>query len=97
MSRAAPPRDEARSDFARWIEGERRLSPHTIAAYRRDLEKFAAFCQRHRVKLPRVDRSLVVDFLGSLYQQGLDSRSVARALVALRTFFRFLRQDKCIR
>ncbi|MFQ5696200.1 MAG: site-specific tyrosine recombinase XerD, partial [Terriglobia bacterium] len=38
-----------------------------------------------------------VDFLGRLYQQGLDSRSVARTLVAVRNFFRFLRQEETIR
>src|SRR5207245_9816925 len=39
--------------------------------------------------LQSLDRVHIVDFLGDLYRQGLDSRTVARHLVSLRNLFRF--------
>lgn len=82
--------------YLNYIRVERGLAANTVAAYRRDLEKFAAFCRERKLAPTRVERRQVADFLGRLYQQGLDSRSVARTLVAVRNFFRFLRQENVI-
>ncbi len=65
------------------------LAENTIHAYRRDLAKFGAFCAERGRATKTITRSDVVDFLGSLYRRGLDSRSVARHLVTIRHFFRF--------
>ena len=83
--------------FLNYAQVERGLAANTIAAYRRDLQKFAAFCQPRRLVPSGVERKHVVEFLGRLYQQGLDSRSVARQLVTLRNFFRFLAQENVVR
>lgn len=83
--------------FLNYVRVERGLAANSVAAYRRDLEKFARFCEERRLGLERVGRQQVADFLGRLYQQGLDSRSVARALVAVRNFFRFLRQEEILK
>ncbi len=83
--------------FINYVQVERGLAPNSVAAYRRDLQKFAAFCQQRRLKPAAVERQHIVDFLGRLYQQGLDSRSVARQLVTLRNFFRFLLQEGAVR
>jgi len=83
--------------FLNYAQVERGLAANTIAAYRRDLQKFAVFCEPRRLAASGVERKHVVDFLGKLYQQGLDSRSVARQLVTLRNFFRFLAQENVVR
>jgi integrase/recombinase XerD len=83
--------------YLNYVRVERGLAANTVAAYGRDLEKFSRFCRVRNLALARVGRQQVVDFLGSLYQQGLDSRSVARHLVTLRNLFRFLRQEGAIR
>ncbi|HXW61656.1 MAG TPA: site-specific tyrosine recombinase XerD [Candidatus Acidoferrales bacterium] len=75
--------------FLNAVRVEKGLADNTIKAYRRDLEKFVAFCQQRRLSTERVERSDIVDFLGTLYRKGLDSRSVARHLVTIRNFFRF--------
>jgi integrase/recombinase XerD len=73
------------------------LSQNTIDAYRRDLEKFYEFAtERGLEKAPHVKRADVVDFLASLYLRKLDARSVARHLVSLRQFFRFLLSEELI-
>jgi integrase/recombinase XerD len=76
--------------FLNCLRVEKGLSDNTIQAYRRDMTKFAAFAGLRRLATARsVRRGDIVDFLGALYKQGLDSRSVARHLVTVRHFFRF--------
>jgi integrase/recombinase XerD len=75
--------------FLTCLRVEKGLSDNTIQAYRRDIEKFAEFVTKRGLETKEVRRGDVVDFLGSLYRKGLDSRSVARHLVTIRHFFRF--------
>jgi integrase/recombinase XerD len=75
--------------FLSYSKVEKGLSANTIAAYRRDLEKFSSYATKRGADLPAIGRDLIVDFLADLYRQGLDSRSVARHLVSLRNVFRF--------
>jgi integrase/recombinase XerC len=85
-------------DFLRHLEGVRQLSPHTVAAYRRDLAEFVAFLQARGGDMPpdwaAVDRLAVRGYLGVLARKGLARRSIARKLSALRSFFRFLHRDE---
>ncbi|MDP3909824.1 MAG: tyrosine recombinase XerC [Gemmatimonadales bacterium] len=79
--------------FHDFLAKERNDSPHTVKAYGRDLREFAAFCDRYYGgpwTWGGVDRLAVRGFLGAQQQRGLAKRSSARALSALRTFFRFL-------
>ena len=79
--------------FVAFLSKERNDSPHTVKAYARDVGEFAAFCQRFYGgpwTWGGVDRLAVRGFLGHLQQRGLAKRSIARALSALRTFYRFL-------
>jgi len=75
--------------FLNCLRVEKGLSDNTIQAYRRDIQKFAVFATGRSLGVKNIQRSDVVDFLGSLYRKGLDSRSVARHLVTIRNFFRF--------
>lgn len=68
---------------------EKGLAANTVAAYGRDLSKFAKWAAKQGKKLPDLTRDDVVDFLGSLYREKLDSRTVSRYLVTLRNFFRY--------
>lgn len=88
-------RDEAVADFLRYVRTERRLSPHTEAAYARDLREFGEFLGAH---LPTagwdwadIDRLDIRAWLGELEQRRRRKRStVARKLSAVRAFFAFL-------
>lgn len=75
--------------FLNCLRVEKGLSPNTIEAYGRDIRKFAAFANKRNLSTRDVTRSDIVDFLASLYERHLDSRSVARHLVTIRNFFRF--------
>src|SRR2546427_3018226 len=79
--------------FVEFLEKERNDSPHTVKAYGRDLADFVAFCGRYyggRWSWAGVDRQAIRAWLGAQQQRGLAKRSAARALSALRTFYRFL-------
>jgi integrase/recombinase XerC len=81
------------AEFVTFLEKERNDSPHTVKAYERDLGAFAAFCQDYYGgpwSWAGVDRLAVRGFLAAEQRRGLAKRSVARALSALRTFYRFL-------
>ncbi len=65
---------------------ERGLSQNTLDAYRRDLASFAAF----RPGLAEATRADIFSYLSSLYGSGVKPRSIARALSALRGFYRYL-------
>src|SRR2546426_8964278 len=81
------------AEFVTFLAKERNDSPHTVRAYARDVAEFAAFCGRFYGgpwSWAGVDRLAIRGFLGALEQRGLARASVARALSALRTFYRFL-------
>lgn len=79
-------------EFLLHIEKERQLSPHTVKAYRRDLEAFAGFCDRQygSWRWETVDRLGLRGFLGELQRRGQARRSTARALSAVRSLYHYL-------
>jgi integrase/recombinase XerC len=79
--------------FLEHLEKERQVSGNTLKAYRRDLESFCQFLDRHTGgdwDFGRVDRLGIRGFLGEMQRRGLSKRSMARALSAVRSLYRFL-------
>ncbi len=79
--------------FLRVLEGERSASPHTLAAYGRDLRQFFAFLQSEQLTswagvTPHLGRRYLAT-MGRRYAR----RTIARKLSALRSFFRFLYRE----
>ena len=83
--------------YIRHLETERRLSPHTLAAYRRDLQSLIGFARRNALLLEEMDSHGVRRFAAECHRRGLSPRSVARRLSAVRCFFAFLLRSKVIR
>ena len=77
-------------EFLAHLAVERNLSPRTVEAYRRDLLQFDAWLCSRGVALDAVERATLRSYLGTRRDNGLSARSSARALSALRGFFRFL-------
>jgi integrase/recombinase XerC len=76
---------EAFLDYLRTV---RRLSPHTVSAYRRDLGDFASFCDDIGLgDSAQVEESHVRQWLGRSRHRGLAPSSLQRRLSALRAFF----------
>ena len=76
--------------FLEAMSAERGASLNTIAAYRRDLDHYAAFLERQGSDVVRADSPAIRAYLGSLVRAGLKPPTSARRLSALRQFYRFL-------
>ncbi|MGH7094433.1 MAG: tyrosine recombinase XerC [Stellaceae bacterium] len=82
--------------WAAWLAGERRASPHTVAAYGRDLAGFLDFLAGHIGECPSlalIARLAPTDFRAYLAHRtgdGIERTSLARALSVIRGFIRFL-------
>jgi integrase/recombinase XerC len=81
---------KAVGNFLRHLR-ERNCSPHTIKAYSRDLTLFAAYVGSRGWK--QIDHIAVRGFLSQLYENGLSKTSVARALAAVRSLYRWLARE----
>ena len=79
------------------LRRERQLSPHSLAAYRRDLDKLLALTGEAGLRhWEQLDGRTLRRLLASLHQQGLAPRSLARWLSAVRGLYRFLiREGHC--
>ncbi len=77
---------------------ERGLSDNTISAYVRDLRSFTEDLEEQGITDPkRVKRSHILDHLEDIQaRRGLEPASVARRLVAVKVFFRFLLQERFV-
>jgi len=83
--------------FRHYIQSERGMAVNTLLAYGRDLDRFALWVTRG--ELSDYLRPSLKDFglyLGFLREENLSPRSVARHLVALKMFYRFLRLEERI-
>jgi integrase/recombinase XerC len=82
--------EKAVAKFIRALQ-ERNASPHTIKAYTTDLAQFAEYVGPQG--WGDIDHVLIRGYLSSLYERGLSKTSVARALAALRSLYRWLAQE----
>jgi site-specific recombinase XerC len=80
--------------FQQHLAGERRLSPLTVSAYRRELDAFAHWCAQQQIDdCARIDGQHVRMFAARSHAGGLQASSVQRRLSALRTFFGYLLRE----
>lgn len=77
------------------LSNQRRLSPHTLAAYRRDLDKLLASIGEQT--LAEVQAHQIRRAVAQLHAQGLGGRSLARLLSAWRGFFAWLGERGLVR
>jgi integrase/recombinase XerC len=81
------------SAYLRVLANERGASVHTLRAYERDLAGFASYVVKHHGagQAPdRIEHTHIRAYLGTLYDRRLSKASVARALAAIRSWFKWL-------
>ena len=78
-------------DFLNHLKVERGFSPNTLSGYSHDLNRFAQFVEKNRGKsISEVSPGDVTSHLVEMRKGSLNERSIARALAALRSFFKYL-------
>jgi len=77
--------------FVDYIQGECRLAENTVAAYRRDLKRFQQWLAKRSVRSLSIRE--LSDFVGHLHNHNLSPASIARNIVAVRMFFRYLQLE----
>lgn len=80
--------------FRLYLSAERRCSPHTVAAYTRDLQALVSYCDRTGLeRWGSIDSGHLRFFAARLHGAGLAPRSIQRRLSAVRSFYEFLQRE----
>lgn len=90
--------EELIREFMDFISVERGLSKNTLESYGRDLAKYTAYLGKEGINdLNKVKRPQIQDFLMSLKDNKLNSSSIARNLVAIKVFHRYLTSQRLLK
>jgi integrase/recombinase XerC len=82
--------------FLAMIANERGASEHTVRAYAREVRSFAAHLRQTlgaEAQIAAVEHLHIRAYLGVLYDRGLTKASAARALAAIRSWFKWLAKE----
>ena len=83
-------------EFLLMLENERNASAHTVRAYRREVMDFVEYLGEKlgaKAKIGAVEHLHIRAYLGALYERGLGKASAARALAAVRSWFRWMAKE----
>jgi integrase/recombinase XerC len=81
------------AEYLRVLAGERGSSAHTLRAYARELNGFADYIAQSfgaELAVARIEHTHIRAYLSTLYDRGLTKASAARALAAIRSWFKWL-------
>lgn len=87
---------EACEAFLSFAEHTRKLSPHTIKAYRRDLRKFLEIIGV-KFGVDKVDRRTINEFVNASFASGLSQASVKRQLACVKSMFKWLESQDLVK
>ena len=97
--RGPPPRRPMRKaidEFLAHLRHERNASPHTVAAYGRDLGQLLAYLEETRADWKTADNVVLRGFLARLYEGRRKKTSIGRKLAAIRSFYDYAVRRKWI-
>ncbi len=82
-------------DFIKFIKFEKGLSENTVLAYKSDIKLFENFLKEN--KLNDVDEEVITDLIFQLKNKKYSNLSIARILVSIRNYYKFLLKEKMIK
>jgi integrase/recombinase XerC len=88
--------EELAEAFLAMLANERGASQHTVRAYAREVRSFAAYLGETMGKsahVGKVEHLHIRAYMGVLYERGLTKASAARALAAVRSWFKWLAKE----
>ncbi|MBP1659715.1 MAG: tyrosine recombinase XerC [Candidatus Aminicenantes bacterium] len=84
------------AEFLAFLRHEKNASPHTLAAYERDLRQVAAYLKECEVRWDKASNVVLRGFLAELHEQKRKKTTIGRKLAALRSFYDFELRKKRI-
>ena len=76
--------------FLNYMLIERNFSANTRESYSNDLKRYLIFMQHRSRRLEMITKEHIEEFMGELYDIGLEASSIARNISAIRSFHKFL-------
>jgi len=84
--------DKEIAEFLAYLRHEKNASPHTVAAYGRDLREVAAYLKDRGVRWDKAGNVVLRGYLAELHEKKRKKTTIGRKLAALRSFY-----DFCVR
>jgi integrase/recombinase XerC len=82
--------------FIRYLQFEKRFSPNTVIAYKKDLYQFSEFINSIEPDLLSISHQQVRTWIVSLMDNGIEPKSINRKVSSLRSFYKFLQREGLI-
>ena len=82
--------------FLNHLRVERGLSTNTVTSYRRDLEALINYLENRNLEFDNCKSENLEEYISNRRKSGLSEASLARNIVAIRTFFKFLAKERNI-
>ena len=84
--------------FINFLQYEKRFSPHTVTAYKNDLDQFVEFCTKMvgDFVVKNVDSRLVRSWVVELMENNIAPRSVGRKITTLKSFYKYLMKEQIV-
>ncbi|AMM51311.1 integrase [Rufibacter sp. DG15C] len=78
--------------FFKYLQFEKRFSPHTVTSYQTDLQQFQEYLKEtyELTDISKADHAIIRSWIVALVQKDLDSRTIHRKIASLRSYFKFL-------
>ena len=85
-------------NFLQYLQFEKRYSPHTILAYKTDLDQFFAYLKNTYAieDIMEVNYQLIRSWMVNLMEQSISPRSVNRKITTLKTFYKYLLRENIV-
>ena len=86
------------SDFDYYLQSMRK-SKNTISAYISDLNQYAEFLHRyeHIDEVDQIERENIIKYIDSLKRKNLSKQSIARKIIAIKDFHKYLSEENNIK
>ncbi len=82
--------------FIHFLSLEKNLSRNTLESYTRDIRDYLSYIQENQISPEAANSVTVTNFFSRLYEKKLSAKSVARKISSLRSFYKFLLNEKII-
>ncbi len=84
--------------FLTYLTVVKGLSKNTVESYHRDIQKLSSFLEKKGItNVEEVDYKNILDFLSNLKEKNLKARSIARSLISIRQYFKYLLIENIIK